>query len=78
MKVKKIFVTVLGGVAEVLEETVPHGFEVEVIDFYNIEAGDSFPSREARRYCQKHRLYTAPRKPSEVLEIRITESILRS
>ena len=58
---KKIFVTVFGGCAYVIEDTVPQGFEVEVIDFDNIEAGDKFPSQEARRYCAKHDLYEPPR-----------------
>ena len=34
---KKIFVTVTGGVAEVCEDTVPAGYTVEIIDFDNIE-----------------------------------------
>jgi hypothetical protein len=59
----KIFVTVSGGCAYVIEDTVPKGFEVEVIDFDNIEAGDSFPSTEARDYCSKHDLYEPPRAP---------------
>jgi hypothetical protein len=57
----KIFVTVVGGCACVLEETVPAGYEVEIIDFDDIEAGDSFPSREASEYCAKHALYEPPR-----------------
>ena len=57
---KKIFVTVSGGCAYVLEDTVPRGFRVEIIDFDNIEAGDSFPSGEAREYCAKHDLYEPP------------------
>jgi hypothetical protein len=58
---KKIFVTVTGGCACVVQGTVPLGLEVEIIDFDNIEAGDSFPSREAQEYCKKHDLYTPPR-----------------
>ena len=58
---KKIFVTVSGGCACVMEDTVPEGFDVEIIDFDNIEAGDSFPSEEALGYCTKHDLYQAPR-----------------
>jgi hypothetical protein len=54
---KKIFVTVFGGCAYVIEETVPEGFEVQIIDFDNIEAGDSFPSKEAMECCAKHDLY---------------------
>jgi hypothetical protein len=57
----KIFVTVSGGCAYVIEDTVPQGFEVEIIDFDNIEAGDNFPSDEARDYCARHNLYKAPR-----------------
>jgi hypothetical protein len=57
----KIFVTVSGGCAYVIEGTVPQGFTVEIIDFENIEAGDNFPSEEAREYCTKHDLYEAPR-----------------
>lgn len=49
---KKIFVTVTGGVAYVMEDTVPPGYEVEIIDFDDINAGDSFPSAKARQYCK--------------------------
>jgi len=45
----------------VIDETVPRGFEVEIIDFDNIEAGDDFPSEEARAYCARHELYEPPR-----------------
>ena len=38
-----------------MEDTVPKGFEVEIVDFDNIEAGDSFPSEEAREYCARER-----------------------
>jgi len=58
---KKIFVTVSGGCAYVIEDTVPRGIEVEIIDFDNIDAGDSFPSEEAREYCANHDLYEPPR-----------------
>jgi hypothetical protein len=58
---KKIFVTVSGGCAYVMDDTVPQGFAVEVIDFDNIEAGDSFPSVEALKYCAEHDLYQAHR-----------------
>jgi hypothetical protein len=57
----KIFVTVSGGCAYVMEDTVPQGFTVEVIDFDNIAAGDDFPSQEAHQYCMKHDLYEPPR-----------------
>jgi len=58
---KKIFVTVSGGCAYVIEGTVPRGFAVEIIDFDNIESGEDFPSEEARQYCIKHGLYERPR-----------------
>jgi hypothetical protein len=44
-----------------MEDTVPQGLAVEIIDFDNIEAGDSFPSAEALDYCTEHDLYEAPR-----------------
>jgi hypothetical protein len=46
-----------------MEDTVPMGFAVEVIDFDNIEAGDAFPSEEARSYCTEHDLYEHQRVP---------------
>lgn len=52
---KKIFVIVRGGVALVCEDTVPDGFEVEVIDFDNIAAGDDYPSEEAKAYIGRIR-----------------------
>ena len=58
---KKIFVTVSGGCAYVMEDTVPEGFALEVIDFDNIDTGDGFPSNEAREYCIKKGLYEVPR-----------------
>lgn len=60
---KKIFVTVYGGCAYVMEDTVPEGFELEIIDFDNIEAGDSFPSGEAKDYCTMHGLYEPRQAP---------------
>ncbi len=57
----KIFVTVSGGCAYVAEDTVPPGFVVEVVDFDNIGAGDSFPSVEAREYYRKNDLHVPPR-----------------
>jgi hypothetical protein len=60
-RMNKIFVTVTGGCAYVMEDTVPQGFSVEVIDFDNIGAGDSFPSKEALKYCAEHDLYYPPR-----------------
>lgn len=57
---KKIFVTVSGGSAYVMDDTVPDGYEVEIIDFDNIQAGDDFPSRAALDYCTAHELYQPP------------------
>jgi hypothetical protein len=60
---KKIFITVSGGCAYVMEGTVPAGYVAEIIDFDNIEAGDDFPSSEARKYCTEKSLF-APRSGS--------------
>jgi hypothetical protein len=57
----KIFITVSGGCAYVMEDTVPLGYVAEIIDFDNIGAGDDFPSDEAREYCMRHDLYEPPR-----------------
>ncbi len=57
---KKIFVTVSGGCAYVMDDTVPEGLEVEIVDFDNIGAGGSFPSIQALNYCLKHDLYQPP------------------
>lgn len=38
MPKKLIFVVVRGGVAEVIESTVPDGVEVEIIDYDNLAA----------------------------------------
>jgi hypothetical protein len=54
---EKVFITVSGGVAYVMEDTVPRGYVAEIIDFDDIEAGDEFPSKEALAYCIKHGLY---------------------
>lgn len=54
---ERIFIVVSGGVAYVMEDTMPPGHVAEIIDFDNIEAGDDFPSKEAREYCMKHGLY---------------------
>lgn len=51
-KMKKIFVTVSGGVAYVCDDTVPAGYDLELIDFDNIQAGASYPSAEAHAYCK--------------------------
>ena len=58
---EKIFITVSGGVAYVMEDTVPPGYVVEIIDFDHIGAGDDFPSEQAREYCVEHGLYQPPR-----------------
>jgi hypothetical protein len=58
---RKIFITVSGGCAYSMDDTVPEGYEVEIIDFDSIEAGDSFPSPEARMYCFERGLYEAAR-----------------
>ena len=46
---KKIFVTVSGGVAYAVEESVPLGYELEIIDFDNIKEGDDSRSDEAKK-----------------------------
>ena len=53
---RKIFVVVRGGVAYSMEDTVPPGYVVEIIDFDNIEDGDEYPSDEARAYCANQEL----------------------
>ena len=58
---KKIFITVSGGCAYAIQGTVPQDFEVEIIDFDNIGAGDRFPSDEAREYCAVNNLCSPPR-----------------
>lgn len=60
---KKIFVTVSGGCAYVIEDTVPPGYVVEIIDFDNIGAGGAFPSETAREYCLASALYDPSRIP---------------
>ena len=54
---EKLFITVSGGVEYVMEDTVPRGYVAEIIDFDNIDAGDEFPSKEAREYRTKYGLY---------------------
>ena len=51
---EKIFIVVRGGVAYIMEDTVPPGYVAEIIDFGHIEAGADFPSEEARAYCATH------------------------
>jgi len=58
---EKIFITVSGGVAQIMEDTVPAGYVAEIIDFDNIGAGDDFPSDQAREYCLEHGLHQSPR-----------------
>jgi hypothetical protein len=58
---QRLFITVYGGCAYVMEDTVPSGYVAEIIDFDNIEGGDEFPSKEAYDYCLKHDLYEPPR-----------------
>ena len=53
---QKIFVTVSGGVAYAVEDTVPLGFELEIIDFDNIKEGEDTRSEEAKLYCTSHQL----------------------
>ncbi|MGA9564099.1 MAG: hypothetical protein WBS19_01120 [Candidatus Korobacteraceae bacterium] len=45
----KIFVIVERGLAEVVQETVPFGCIVEVVDLDAIRLGDTYPSRQARQ-----------------------------
>jgi hypothetical protein len=44
-----------------MENTLPPGIVVEIIDFDDIEEGDDFPSKEARDYCAERGLYEPPR-----------------
>ncbi len=54
---RNILVTVSGGVAEVVEETVPKGMTVEIIDFDNLrDEGDWTPpklSKTAMDYIER-------------------------
>jgi hypothetical protein len=54
----KILITVRGGRPYVINETVPDGYVVELVDYDNIEEGDSWPSEEARVYCERVLGYT--------------------
>jgi|APFre7841882630_1041343.scaffolds.fasta_scaffold394107_1 hypothetical protein len=51
---KKIFVVVNGGVAYPVDESVPFGYELEVIDFDNIKEGDDRRSDAAKSFCLLH------------------------
>ena len=54
---RNILVTVSGGVAEVVEETVPKGMTVEIIDFDNLRDEGDWPppklSKAAMDYVEK-------------------------
>jgi hypothetical protein len=50
---RKIFVIVNQGVAEVVEDTVPSGWAVEIIDLDSIREGDDYPSAESGRYIRR-------------------------
>jgi hypothetical protein len=58
----KIFITVRGGRPYIVDETVPDGCVVEIIDFDNIEEGDPWPSEEARIYCREKLDYPEERR----------------
>ena len=49
----RIYITVRGGRPYVVDETVPDGCVVEIVDLDNIEAGDPWPSEEARLYYKE-------------------------
>jgi hypothetical protein len=51
---RKIFVTVSGGVAYAVEESVPLGYELEIIDFDEIKEGSDWRSDEAKAFCIEH------------------------
>ena len=53
---EKIFVTVSGGVAYAVEESVPPGYELEIIDFDDIKEGEDNRSNEAKKFCLAHGL----------------------
>ncbi len=54
---KKIFVSVIGGVAYPLQATVPPGYEVEIVNFDDIDETGEFPSKEALEYYLRTGLY---------------------
>ena len=56
---KKIFITVRGGRPYIIDETVPPGYVVELVDFDNIEEGAPWPSEEAQDYCEQVLGYSA-------------------
>jgi hypothetical protein len=51
---RKIFVTVQGGIAEACEETVPKEIDVEILDFDNFEVD---PEREVSCWSKELREY---------------------
>ena len=55
-----ILITVHGGVAEVVEETVPKGFAAEIIDWDNLEAD---PQEEFYRLGPEARAYVVREDP---------------
>jgi hypothetical protein len=55
-KLKKIFVIVSGGVAYPGEQTVPAGYEIEIIDFDDIKEGQDDRSEEAKSYCSLNQI----------------------
>jgi hypothetical protein len=55
----RILIVVRGGRPYVINETVPNGYIVELVDYDNIEEGDRWPSEEARAYCEQVLGYTA-------------------
>ena len=46
----KIFIIVSGGVAYEVKDSVPRGYDVEIIDFDNIREGDDRRSQEAKAF----------------------------
>ena len=54
---KKIFVTVSGGVAYVAEESVPFGYQIEIIDFDEVKEGNDRRSEEAKLFCTAHGIH---------------------
>jgi len=57
-KKSKIFITVIGGVAYPVEATLPLGYEVEIVNFDDIDETGEFPSRQAFDYYLGTGLYT--------------------
>lgn len=55
---QKIFVTVIGGVAYPIEATMPLGYQVEIVNFDDIDETGEFPSEQALDYYLGTGLYT--------------------